>query len=66
MNIVAGLILLPFKILWNLLVLATIIGGFVLWWGFLFGSVLGVVLILIFAPELFFLPALLACLFAEL
>lgn len=48
-----------FRLLWNIVVTGLIITGFVLWFKFIFGSVVGVVLILIFAPELFLLPLLL-------
>lgn len=46
----------PFKLLWNIVVTGLLIGGFVLWFGFIFGSVIAVILILIFAPHLFLLP----------
>lgn len=51
-----NIFLFPLKLLWNIIVTGLIITGFVLWFGFIFGSVIGVVLILIFAPELFLLP----------
>ena len=51
-----NVLLFPFRILWNLIVTALIITGFVLWFGFIFGSVVAVILILIFAPDLFLLP----------
>jgi len=46
--------------LWNIVLTLIIIALFVPWWGFIFGSVIGVILILVFAPALFFLPAWLA------
>jgi len=51
-----NVLLFPFRLLWNLIVTALIITGFVLWFGFIFGSVVAVILILIFAPDLFLLP----------
>lgn len=51
-----NLILFPFRLFWNITVTALIVGGFVLWFGFIFGSVIAVVLILIFARDLFLLP----------
>jgi hypothetical protein len=51
-----NIVLFPFRLLWNILVTGLLIGGFVLWWGFLFGSVIAVVIVLIFMPELFMLP----------
>ena len=47
---------LPFKIIWNIVVFCLAVGLTIAWIGFLFGSVLGVVLVLIFAPDLFLLP----------
>ena len=49
-------VLFPFRLFWNIIVTGLLVGGFVLWFGFIFGSVVAVVLILIFAPELFLLP----------
>jgi len=46
----------PFRLLWNLAVLAAAVGLTIAWLLFLFGSVLGVVLLLIFLPGAFFLP----------
>jgi len=43
-----------------------IIGGFVLWFGFIFGSVIAVILILIFAPHLFLLPLALAGMYTKI
>lgn len=53
---VENIFLFPFRLLWNIIVTSLIIAGFVLWFGFIFGSVIGVILILIFAPDLFLLP----------
>jgi hypothetical protein len=49
----------PLRLLWNLLVTLLIIKAFILWYGFIFGSVVGVILIYIFVPHLFGLPLLL-------
>ncbi len=49
-------ILVPFKLLWNLILFLIIIGAFILWFSFIFGSILPALLILIFAPQLIFLP----------
>lgn len=43
-----------------------LVGGFVLWFGFIFGSVIAVVLILIFLPELFLLPLALTGIYTSL
>ena len=51
-----NIILLPFRLLWNIVVTGLIIGGFFLWFGFIFGSVLGVIIILVFLPHFFFWP----------
>ena len=56
MHELKNILLFPFRLLWNIIVTALIIGGFVLWFGFIFGSVIAVILILIFAPHLFLLP----------
>ncbi len=60
MNTFENTILFPFRLVWNIIVTGLIIGGFVLWFGFIFGSVIAVILILIFAPDLFLLPLTLA------
>lgn len=57
---------LPVRLLWNLLVTILLVGAFILWLGFVFGSVVGVILILIFAPSLFLLPLPIAALYVEL
>jgi hypothetical protein len=46
----------PFRLLWNLFVTFLIIKAFIIWYGFIFGSVVGVILIYIFVPHLFGLP----------
>jgi hypothetical protein len=56
MHTLENLVLLPFRLIWNIIVTGLLIGGFVLWFGFIFGSVIAVILILIFAPDLFLLP----------
>jgi hypothetical protein len=55
-KLLKNVVLLPFRLLWNILVTALLVTVFVLWFGFIFGSVIAVVLILIFAPGLFLLP----------
>ena len=59
----SGIIQLPFRIIWDIIVTGLIVGGFVLWFGFIFGSVVAVVLILAFKPDLFLLPLMLAVLY---
>lgn len=49
-------LLFPIKGLWNLVVIIGIIWLEIIWIGFLFGSVLGVILMLIFMPSGFLLP----------
>lgn len=66
MNTLENIITFPFRLLWNILVTGLIVGGFVLWFGFIFGSVIAVVLIIIFAPDLFLLPLVLHHLYVEL
>jgi hypothetical protein len=51
-----NLIQLPFRLVWNILVIVGSISLLVLWVGFIFGSVIGVVLMLIFFPSGFLLP----------
>lgn len=46
----------PFRLLWNLLVLIAAKSLTIAWLVFLFGSVLGVILLLIFFADGFFLP----------
>jgi len=53
------LLQLPFRITWNILVLAGIISAFISLWGFLLGSVLGFVVVLVFAPGILISPLLL-------
>ena len=65
-QMVENIILFPFRLLWNLIVTGLIVTGFVLWYGLIFGSVLGVILILIFAPDLFLLPLLLASIYTKM
>ena len=61
--LVENILMLPLRLLWNIFVLALIILAFVLWFGFIFGSVIAVVLILIFMPSLFLFPMGIAVLF---
>jgi len=51
-----NLFLFPLRLLWNIIVIAGAVGLEIIWIGFLFGSVVGVVLMLIFFPEGFLLP----------
>ncbi len=53
---IENMLLFPFRLAWNIIVLAIVIGRFFLWWPFLFGSERGVILVLLFAPVLFFWP----------
>jgi hypothetical protein len=53
---IENLLLLPFRLLWDIIVIVGSVWLEIIWIGFLFGSVLGVVLVLIFAPELFVGP----------
>ena len=46
--------------LWNVVLTIIIIALFVPWWGFVFGSGIVAILILIFNPMLFLLPCVLA------
>ena len=61
-----NIIFYPFRLIWNIIVTGLIIGGFVLWFGFIFGSVVAVILIIIFAPDLFLLPLALAPMYTQL
>ncbi len=54
-----GLAQLPFRLAWNALVIAAAVSLTVAWIGFVFGSVIGVVLLLLFAPDALLLPMLL-------
>ena len=51
-----NLVFLPFKLIWNLLIIVVAIWLEIVWVWFLFWSVIWVVLVLIFAPWLFWLP----------
>jgi len=66
MNTFENIVLFPFRLFWNIVVTLLIIGGFVLWFGFIFGSVVAVILILIFAPGLFLLPLVLVPMYTKL
>ena len=46
-----NIFLFPLRLLWNLLVTLLIIKAFILWYGFIFGSVVGVILLVIFVPR---------------
>ena len=50
------LIQLPFRLVWNFIVIVGAISLTIAWLGFVFGSVVGVVLLLIFLPQGFLLP----------
>ena len=50
-------IVYPFKLIWNALVIALLVWAFIGWWGLIFGSIVAIILILIFnALDLLFLP----------
>ena len=52
-----NVVLYPFKIIWNALVIALLVWAFIGWWGLIFGSIVAIILILIFdALDLLFLP----------
>ncbi len=49
-------ILLPFRVVWNVFIIICTVAAFISWIGFIFGSVVGVILLLIFFPTGFLLP----------
>ena len=52
-----NVIVYPFKIIWNVLVLSLMVWAFIGWWGLIFGSIVAIILLLIFnALDLLFLP----------
>ena len=52
-----NVIVYPFKIIWNALVLSLMVWAFIGWWGLVFGSIVAIILLLIFnALDLLFLP----------
>jgi len=52
-----NVVLYPFKLIWNALVIALLVWAFIGWWGLIFGSIVAIILILIFdALDLLFLP----------
>ena len=52
-----NVIIYPFKIIWNVLVLSLMVWAFIGWWGLIFGSIVAIILLLIFnALDLLFLP----------
>ena len=55
-----------FKLAWNAFITIAIVALFIPWWGFVFGSGIVAILILIFNPMLFLLPCLLAGFYCEL
>lgn len=63
---IKNILLLPFRTLWNLIVTVFIVLAFILWFGFIFGSVIAVILILIFMPELFLLPIAIAAFYVPM
>jgi hypothetical protein len=65
-KLLKNVVLLPFRLLWNTLVTVLLVTAFVLWFGFIFGSVIAVVLILIFAPGLFLLPLVIVPMYAKI
>ena len=54
-----NLLLFPFRLVWNIIVIVGAIWLEILWLGFVFGSVVGVILLLIFWIEGFGFPLLL-------
>jgi len=64
--LIENILLFPFRLLWNITVTALLVGGFVLWFGFIFGSVIAVMLILIFEPDLFLLPLAITVMYTEI
>lgn len=54
------------RALWNFFLWIVVIWLEIVWIGFLLGSVLGVILVLIFAPHLFLLPVLILSFRAEI
>lgn len=53
----ANVVFYPFKLVWNALVIALLIWAFIGWWGLIFGSIVAIILLLIFdALDLLFLP----------
>ena len=55
-HVIANLILLPFRLLWDLFLISLVITLEILWLGFVFGSVVAVILLLMFWVEGFLLP----------
>ncbi len=52
-----NVVLYPFKIIWNALVIALMVWAFIGWWGLIFGSIVAIILLLIFnALDILFLP----------
>lgn len=51
-----NLIAFPFRLTWNIIILIGAIWLQLVWLGFIFGSVVGVILLLIFLPDAFLLP----------
>ncbi len=52
-----NVIVYPFKLIWNALVIALLVWAFIGWWGLIFGSIVAIILILIFdALDLLFSP----------
>ena len=46
-----NIIFFPFRLLWNLFVTVLLIKAFILWYGFLLGTVVAVILIFVFVPR---------------
>ena len=55
-HVIANLILLPFRLLWDLFLISLAITLEILWLGFVFGSVVAVILFLLFWAEGFLFP----------
>ena len=59
MQTIVNILLFPFRLIWNIIVIVGTIWLEVLWLGFIFGSVVGVILLLIFWWDGFLFPLLL-------
>ena len=59
-------IVLPFALAWNIALTAIIVGLTIAWLSFVFSSIIGVILILLFDIGLFILPVELAIFYVSL
>ncbi len=61
-----NVIVYPFKLIWNALVIALLVWAFIGWWGLIFGSIVAIILILIFSAfDLLFLPVAILVLYRQ-